>query len=339
MNIKNRVAWIDAAKFVAIVAVIVDHTYKYLYYNQNIAIGSRFSVSLFIILSGITSWLSDKKRCGGVLKNFYCDLRKMLPAYLIACFIYQVVDTHFFDFKTYAQHVIFFDTRMAFYFVLLYIQMMILNRIFFILLVNIPDDKCVLKEIIILIVIIVISSFTTNYTNILNVYGGGGKLFGGTYMILFYIGMLFSKHSIFRQFEKNTKYLLICVVSGIIWIYYWRMTCTYGNVFDQYIFLGNGINPPSVTVSISALLMLIFCYGFFNFCSTIPYLEYVTLICSYVGQYTLYIFLYHLLFLDYIHITMEYEWIRRGIYLLIIVAGSILINHILKLISKYVRVK
>lgn len=46
---KNRVFWIDAAKFLAILAVLVDHTYGVLYENQNIAFGSFFSVSLFII--------------------------------------------------------------------------------------------------------------------------------------------------------------------------------------------------------------------------------------------------------------------------------------------------
>ena len=44
------------AKTVAILAVLVNHTNGLLYTNQNIALLSYFSVSLFIILLGITTF-------------------------------------------------------------------------------------------------------------------------------------------------------------------------------------------------------------------------------------------------------------------------------------------
>ena len=251
MKSEGRKAWIDAAKFIASMAVVIDHTYKYLYVNSDIAVGSRFSVSLFILLSGITAWIQDWKYTqGGVFSNLVHDLRKIIPAYLMASFIFLIVDTHFFDLRTYFLHIIFFDTRMAYYFVLLYIQIMVLNRILFGILRRIPENRCVIYEIVIFAVMAVLSGITTNYSNILNAYGGGGKLFGGTYMILFYIGMLLSKHSVFGQLKKTIHYVPIFVGAGAIWIIYWRLTCLYGNALDQFVPLGNGINPPSLRSSV-----------------------------------------------------------------------------------------
>lgn len=57
----KRVYWIDFAKFLAILAVMVDHTYGVLYHNQKVAFASYYSVSLFIILMGITSYWSSNR--------------------------------------------------------------------------------------------------------------------------------------------------------------------------------------------------------------------------------------------------------------------------------------
>lgn len=51
----KRIQWIDCAKAVAIVAVAVDHSNRVIYTNPAIAKASYFSVTLFILLSGITT--------------------------------------------------------------------------------------------------------------------------------------------------------------------------------------------------------------------------------------------------------------------------------------------
>lgn len=58
MKYKSQIAWLNGAKFVAILAVMVDHTNGVLYSNWSIAYASYFSVSLFIILAGMTSYFS-----------------------------------------------------------------------------------------------------------------------------------------------------------------------------------------------------------------------------------------------------------------------------------------
>lgn len=54
-------------------------------------------------------------------------------------------------------------------------------------------------------VICIVAFLTTNYTNILDIYGGGGKLLGGTYLIAFWVGMLYSAAGCYSgQDDKNT---------------------------------------------------------------------------------------------------------------------------------------
>lgn len=55
-NSNREVVWLNCAKFVAIFAVMIDHTNGILYTNQEVAWASYFSVSLFILISGITSY-------------------------------------------------------------------------------------------------------------------------------------------------------------------------------------------------------------------------------------------------------------------------------------------
>lgn len=52
----QRSYWIDAAKLVAILGVLVDHTQNVLYSNHRIADCSYYSVGLFIFLMGVTGY-------------------------------------------------------------------------------------------------------------------------------------------------------------------------------------------------------------------------------------------------------------------------------------------
>lgn len=69
MSAENKqILWLNCSKTVAVLAVLVDHTNGVLYTNQDIAYASYFSVSLFIIISGLTSYFSNssgKKVSGG----------------------------------------------------------------------------------------------------------------------------------------------------------------------------------------------------------------------------------------------------------------------------------
>ena len=83
----GRITWINCAKCVAILAVLVDHTYQRLYDNQDISKLSYFSVSMFILLAGMTTYMSIENHPMGWMKNFFRLSKKILSALSICCCI------------------------------------------------------------------------------------------------------------------------------------------------------------------------------------------------------------------------------------------------------------
>lgn len=56
----KKIKWIDVAKFFAIFGVLVDHTVNILYFNLKTQYKSFYAVSLFIIISGMLSYIYIK---------------------------------------------------------------------------------------------------------------------------------------------------------------------------------------------------------------------------------------------------------------------------------------
>ena len=98
MNGKD-IQWINCAKFIAIFAVMLDHTYKILYVNRNLALASYFSVSLFVLISGMTCFISCERHNYNWLKTFAKSSKNIVCAYLLATFVYQICSHKFFDFN------------------------------------------------------------------------------------------------------------------------------------------------------------------------------------------------------------------------------------------------
>lgn len=67
-KMKERIEWIDCAKLIAIVAVAVDHCNGFLYTKPIVATMSYYSVSLFVLLAGISLWTAYER--GGY---FLCE--------------------------------------------------------------------------------------------------------------------------------------------------------------------------------------------------------------------------------------------------------------------------
>ena len=90
-------------------------------------------------------------------------------AYCIATAIYYVWQTRTFDFAQYLNYLVHFNISGPHYFVLLYLQLMLANRFLYNILQKCErNTKGYFTE----AVMMVLSIWTTNCTNILNVYGG-----------------------------------------------------------------------------------------------------------------------------------------------------------------------
>lgn len=74
----KEIQWINGAKFIAIMAVILDHTHGILYFDGRIAMGTHFSVALFVFISGITSYISLEKYDENWWKTFLEEVKKYL---------------------------------------------------------------------------------------------------------------------------------------------------------------------------------------------------------------------------------------------------------------------
>lgn len=342
MEHKQQITWINGAKFIAILAVMTDHTYEVLYTNPDIAYASYFSVSLFIILSGMTSYLADTRHItnwGGVIRS----CKNIVTAYCIAVVIYMIVETHGFDFLSYLSYLIHFNISGPHYFVLLYIQLMIANSFLFNLLQKCPRSiKGYIYEAFIMLGIVILSIWTTNYTNIFGVLAGGGKLFGGTYLILFYLGMLFMRHGWLENITL-VKSSIALILPGILWFAVWRYTCLNGLKLDSHMPFGNGFNPPGITFMTFGLCMLFMSFGMFTLLEHIKYLKKITLFICGLGRHSLYIFLYHRLILDdflvpyMANLIDKNIWLARVGYFALMIAGSVLIEIITVHIQKAIK--
>ncbi len=338
MDNAKRTYWIDVAKFMAIIAVMIDHTNGLLYKNQRVAYFSYYSVSLFILMMGVTSYWSYSKYNGSIIKKVGKGCWKIIRPYLVATLVYSILCDHQFHFATYLTRVIHFNASGPFYYVLLYLQLLFLAPVLYSVLKYADSFKFgVAVEVIGLIAVLVISSWTTNYSNILDVYGGGGKLFGGTYLILLYIGMMFGKH--YGNLSVNKIVLvLIFILSTTLTVLWWIFISVDNCQIDAHIPYGGGFNPPSLSFGLYAILMSCTICLFERVLNLNTQLTKVFGKVSVLGKHTLYMFLYHRMFLDIVFpqffartgMVISNMWVMRIVYFTCMVAGSIVIEKILE---------
>ncbi|MDE7417318.1 MAG: acyltransferase [Lachnospiraceae bacterium] len=296
----SRQRWIDCAKAIAIIAVVVDHCNMRLYTNQVIAQASYFSVSLFVLLSGISTWISDthapmdfKKsiRKAGVLHLHYA-----LATFLLTCYY-----TSFFDLKTYLNYLFSFSITAPYYYFVFFIQLVIISPVLLAWCKYCAKQKWTfLWHLIILVLLGLLSAVCIRYTYILPVYGGGQFLFGGTYIILYYMGIMLESMNIFKR--RKTDKIIMLMISALAWIC-WLLGCYWDKFpFDQWMmpYWGVGINPPSIQLMVFAIITLFLLYALFSLLegSSMKAFKGVVSFFSWMGKYTLYIFMYHYLVMD-----------------------------------------
>lgn len=334
----RRTYWIDMSKFMAIIAVMIDHTNGILYKDQRIAFFSYYSVSLFILMMGVINYWSYSKYNGSIIKKVGKGCWKIIKPYLIATFFYSIFIDHQFHFINYLIRVVHFSASPPFYYVLLYLQLLFLAPVIYALLKHADGVKYgAAIEILGFLAVLVVSSWTTNYSNILDVYGGGGKLFGGTYLILLYLGMLFGKH--YDQFSVNNNLLgILFILSTALTVLWWHFISVDRCQIDAYLPYSRGFNPPSLSFGLYAILMAFTIYLLEKVLKSSAPLKKVFQTISALGKHTLYMFLYHRMFLDFIlphffagtGIVISNIWMMWIVCFTCMIGGSFIIELILE---------
>ena len=339
---KERIVWIDLAKAFAILGVLVDHAYDAALYQDWIWRRlTYYSVSLFMILLGVTSWFSYEKYAGKVADKLKKDCLRIVRPYLVAAFFYFVVRYGTFDLINYLNGIVHFNICAPYYFVLLYLQTILIVPLLYAFLNAMRGRRFGLVfEALGFVAVLVVAGLTTRYTNILSVYGGGGKLFGGTYLCLVYLGMWFAMH--YRRLSAGKAWIYrvllpFGVVGTVLW---WKLISAYGNAIDKALPLGASVNPPGISYCVYALLVA-GCFFLLDASVRNEKLRLALSKLSLLGRHTLYIYLWHKLILDYWlptcfgnTILMDHIWPKRIVYYGCLILLPVCIEYVAGMIGK-----
>ena len=123
--------WISIGKLIAIIAVLTDHLHGTLYSSEELQRLSFYSVSLFILLMGVTTYWSFSKATCSVGKKVIKRVIGITVPYSVAVFVYEVVNHKGFSLENYINSLIHFNASEPHYHVLLYIQLLIIAPIMF----------------------------------------------------------------------------------------------------------------------------------------------------------------------------------------------------------------
>lgn len=249
----NRLVWLDFLKGLAICAVVLDHLYGVFYKNIFIQQHTSFSVALFIFLAGITTAMSLSKY--NLFQFYKKRLLAIINPYILATFLISL-----FIHKPFLSSLINFNAAGPFYFIAFFLQLLliapILNKLNYFFL---P--------------LIFAVSFLLNRFHFTNLWGGGEFLFGGSFLFLFYLGIIFYKKiSFFKQ-----KFIFFIIAALIL-------------IFIELFNLipATWHNPPYFLTMFYTLTIFSLFYNL-----NLNPKRLIIRLFSFLGRYSLYIFLYH----------------------------------------------
>lgn len=246
-------------------------------------------------------------------------MRSTLGQYALATFLLQIYYFRFFDLKTYVLHLLNFSIQGPYYFLLIFIQLKLITP----LLISWCDfcnkqQKSMGWHIGTVAFLCWVSSVLIRYTFMLPVHGGGKYLLGGTYLLLYYLGILLENFNCFQYGVNRRCTILLC--SSVLWIFGWQMLYRGKTAFlDQRVekYWGIGFNPPSIQGISFGLITLFLLYALFTLLEELDFrwINCIMSVFAFLGRNTLYTFMYHLLVRDFVRNTFPViqtnVWILR----------------------------
>lgn len=297
----QRVAWVDCAKAVAIIAVAVDHCNGLLYHNQLIAYASYFAVTLFTLLAGFSICLAYQSGKVITFQSQLIKVGKYFCQYALAtCLVLTITDNRF-DLSEAVWCVLNFSASGPFYFFLFFFQLMLIAPFLLSWCIYCTHKTySALWHLITIVMLCHISHLSIQYTFILPVHGGGQFLFGGTYLLVYYLGILIGCTSQFKRTTKNLQKQFIMI--SILWVIQLLLNYYKLDYIDRFLvaYWGGGFNPPSLQLIVFGLTTFYLMHALFY---PLEISRHKIGNCTikafvWVGRSTMYIFLYHLLVKD-----------------------------------------
>ncbi len=299
----EKVLWIDFARFLSILAVLIDHTKGILYESEAVQSAFFYSVAAFFFLAGMTSFYSLRRRKAeeSVVGWTVRRLWRIIAPYLVAVAICQYVRGGFsWSFYAFILWVLNFRLEGQFYFVLIYLQLVVLSPFLYLVTVYVGKRRAHwFWRALYLAAVGGISVFCVEDTFIMDTYGGGRYLFGGTYLFLFVMGMAAAQLEIELKGKKEALIALCISLASL------GASLTFllkdGFALDEAFFGWKlRVNPPGITLTVYSLTVLALAFalcGLVLFIKNRP-LERLFRAAAWLGKYTLYVFLYHMIILE-----------------------------------------
>lgn len=256
---KKSVVWIDCAKFLAILAVLIDHGKGILYEGETIQYISFFSVSVFFFLSGMTTWysLGRKKAEETFVRWTARRLWRIIAPYLVAVAVCQFFKSGFtLSLGPYILWALNFNLEGQFYFVLIYLQLIAAAPVLYLLTVFCRRGRfSFLWRSGYLAAALALSLFCVKHSTALQTYGGGNYLLGGTYLFLFVMGMIAADMQIVIRYRSRAFFCAavatVIYAAALVFLLKDRLA------LDEALF---GwllrVNPPGITMTVYSLAVI-----------------------------------------------------------------------------------
>lgn len=296
----ERIKWIDCAKAIAIMAVVIDHCNGRLYTNFKIAQVSYYSTSLFVLLSGISASLSFDRDVSVNKNKILRRLKNLFIQYAVATLIVTCFSNKFFDLKVYLSNLINFSAVSAYYYFVFLFQLIVISPFLIRWCKFCRKQKPeIFWHMGTLLILGIISAISINYTFIFDVYGGGRFLWGGYLLFAILCGNFVRRERVFKRKKQKSQTNIGSNISHrMAFVVDWNVSGSF--TIRQMVepVVGAGFNPPGVNFMVFALITLFFCYAFFSLLDEIREIAPVKWFMNgltWIGGNTLHIFLYHLL--------------------------------------------
>lgn len=330
-------SWIDRAKTVCIGGVVLQHVRGYVYTNDKIFYSVWFVVALFIMIGGYNAMSSYKRHKYFALKQ---KLIGILVPYAFATIIYRCFELHFFDAEDILNHLIRFDACGPMYYVAVYVQLLLVTPFLISLVLMCHRGKRIMKLVISVSTVVMICYITVHYTNIFDIIIGGGDLFAGPWLLFWFAGMLIYDLGVLRICDKHR--FCSAIVSTTVLVIWQILFVEKGmNLKLSAIFHGTKVGMTWAN-SFQAVAFL------FWFKSVIRIIEidiikknaeiqFVLRSAAFWGKHSLYIFLYHMLFLSVYKDYLGYDaYFNKITCLVFIITAPIILEIVLKMVNKWV---
>lgn len=331
-NFRKDIMWVNIVKIIAWGGVLLQHVNGLLYNNQHIFRSAWYAVALFVFIGGYLQALSYERR-GTV--NIRKRIINLLSPYIIATALYILYENHILDLESYIMHLIHFDASGPFYYIWVYLQLIIITPVMIGVLKWADEKNKYMRNLIILISICLVCYLTVNFTTVFELSSSGGHFLGGIWLFFWYMGMR-SKKFLDEDFKHPRIIFYVSLLLFVLWEYIFIIK---ENIF----WLGSMFNDSQIRGlnwlhAIQMLLIVMVVKSGVCLARQYNLLIKVMEVVALLGKNTIYIFLYHMLFLELgQNLSINNIWIKRIVIITIMVVGPLCIQQILTCFHGWVK--